>query len=88
MIDLNLIRNETQRVHDALLKKGWDVDFAPVLAKMDRRLELIQKVEGGKAEANKLSKSVPQVKKEGGDVQAIFARVKEISKENADAEAE
>ena len=88
MIDLNLIRNETQRVHDALLKKGWDVDFTPVLAKMDRRLELIQKVEGGKAEANKLSKSVPQVKKEGGDVQAIFARVKEISKENADAEAE
>ena len=49
---------------------------------------MIQKVEGGKAEANKLSKSVPQVKKEGGDVQAIFARVKEISKENADAEAE
>ena len=88
MIDLNLIRNETQRVHDALLKKGWDVDFAPVLAKMDRRLELIQKVEGGKAEANKLSKSVPQVKKEGGDVQAIFVRVKEISKENAEAEAE
>lgn len=88
MIDLNLIRNETKRVHDSLLKKGWDVDFAPVLEKMDKRLELIQKVEGGKAEANKLSKSVPTVKKEGGDVTAIFTRVKEISKENAEAEAE
>ena len=88
MIDLNLIKNDTQRVHDALLKKGWDVDFAPLLEKMDRRLALIAQVEGGKAEANKLSKSVPQVKKESGDVKAIFERVKEISRLNANAEAE
>ncbi len=88
MIDLNLIKNNPQKVHDALLKKGWDVDFTPVIEKMDKRLALIQEVEARKAEANRLSKSVPQVKKEGGDVQAIFAKVKEISKENADSEAE
>ena len=88
MLDLNLIRNETKKVHDALLKKGWDVDFAPLIKKMDRRLELIQQVESGKAEQNRLSKSVPQVKKEGGDIQAIFTRVKEITKENAAAEEE
>lgn len=88
MLDLNLIRNETKKVHDALLKKGWDVDFAPLIKKMDRRLELIQQVESGKAEQNRLSKSVPQVKKDGGDIQAIFTRVKEITKENAAAEEE
>ncbi len=88
MIDLNLIKNNPQKVHDALLKKGWDVDFTPVIEKMDKRLALIQEVEARKAEANRLSKSVPQVKKEGGDVQAIFAQVKEISKENANFEAE
>ena len=88
MLDLNLIRNETKKVHDALLKKGWNVDFAPLIKKMDRRLELIQQVESGKAEQNRLSKSVPQVKKEGGDIQAIFTRVKEITKENAAAEEE
>ena len=88
MLDLNLIRNETQRVHDALLKKGWDVDFAPLIQKMDKRLELIKKVESGKAEQNRLSKSVPQVKKEGGDVVALFNRVKEIGKENESYEEE
>lgn len=88
MLDLNLIRNETQRVHDALLKKGWDVDFAPLIKKMDRRLELIQKVESGKAEQNRLSKSVPQVKKEGGDLKALFDRVKKIGKENEAYEEE
>lgn len=87
MLDLNLIKTNPQKVHDALLKKGWDVDFAPLIAKMDKRLELIQEVEARKAEANCLSKSVPQVKKEGGDIQAIFAKVKEISKSNEEAEA-
>ncbi len=86
MLDLNLIKSNPKKVHDALLKKGWDVDFKPLLEKMDRRLELIQEVEARKAEANKLSKSVPQVKKEGGNVQEIFAKVKAISKENEEAE--
>lgn len=88
MLDLSLIKNNPQKVHDALLKKGWDVDFTPIIEKMDKRLSLIQEVETRKAEANRLSKSVPQVKKEGGDVQAIFAKVKQISKENEDSEAE
>lgn len=88
MLDLNLIKTNPQKVHDALLKKGWDVDFAPLIAKMDKRLELIQEVEKRKAEANRLSKSVPQVKKEGGDIQAIFAQVKAISKGNEESEIE
>lgn len=88
MLDLNLIKTNPQKVHDALLKKGWDVDFAPLIAKMDKRLELIQEVEKRKAETNRLSKSVPQVKKEGGDIQAIFAQVKAISKGNEESEIE
>ncbi len=86
MLDLNLIKNNPKKVHDALLKKGWDVDFAPIIEKMEKRLSLIQEVEARKAEANKLSKSVPQVKKEGGDIQAIFQKVKELSKENEESE--
>ncbi len=88
MLDLNLIKTNPQKVHDALMKKGWDVDFEPLLKKMDKRLELIQEVESRKAEANRLSKSVPQVKKEGGDVQQIFIKVKELAKDNEKAEAE
>ena len=76
MLDLNLIKTKPEYVSAALKKKGWEVDFTSTIEKMDKRLELIQKVEVVKAEINKLSASVPVVKKNGGDVQEIFAKVK------------
>ena len=85
MLDLNLIKNNPEYVSKALAKKGWDVDFSETIQKMNQRVELLQKVEGLKAKRNKLSASVPQVKKAGGDVQAIFAEVKQI---NADMESD
>lgn len=83
MLDLNLIKTKPEYVSAALKKKGWDVDFTSTIEKMDKRLELIQKVEVVKAEINKLSASVPVVKKNGGDVQEIFAKVKELKAQNA-----
>ena len=88
MIDQKLIIENPREIEAKLAKKGCVVDFTPFLALVNRRKELLLLVENAKAERNRLSASVPQVKKEGGDVQAIFARVKEISKESADAEAE
>ena len=85
MLDLNLIKNNPEFVSKALAKKGWDVDFSETIQKMNQRVELLQKVEGLKAKRNQLSASVPQVKKAGGDVQAIFAEVKQI---NADMESD
>ncbi len=86
MLDLNLIKNNPQYVSEALKRKGWDVDFTDLIAKMNLRLELLQKVEKIKAEKNALSASVPQVKKEGGDVTLIFKRVKELSASMAEDE--
>lgn len=86
MLDLNLIKTKPEYVKAALKKKGWDVDFTDVIAKMDERLSLIQKVETVKAEINKLSASVPQVKKEGGNVQEIFLKVKELKNQNVENE--
>ena len=86
MLDLNLIKTKPEYVSAALKKKGWDVDFTDVIAKMDERLSLIQKVETVKAEINKLSASVPQVKKDGGNVQEIFLKVKELKNQNVENE--
>ena len=86
MLDLNLIKTKPEYVKAALKKKGWDVDFTDVIAKMDERLSLIQKVETVKAEINRLSASVPQVKKDGGNVQEIFLKVKELKNQNVENE--
>lgn len=79
MLDLNLIKEKTEYVVEALKKKGWDVDFAELLKQMDDRKAIIAEVEAIKQEKNKLSSTVPQVKKAGGDVNVIFDKVKELN---------
>lgn len=88
MIDIKLILEKPDYVVAALKKKNWDFDPKPIAELSAKRLELLKQVEASKSEQNKLSKSVPQVKKEGGDVQAIFAKVKALAASSKEAEAE
>ena len=88
MIDQKLIIENPQEIAKKLAKKGCNVDFKPFLDLVSKRKELLLKVENAKAERNRLSASVPEVKKNGGDVQAIFAKVKQISAESANDEKE
>ena len=88
MIDINRIRENPEGVKEALKKKLWDADFTELLEWDKRKKELIQFVEGNKAEMNKLSASVPQAKKNGEDVSKIFAKVKDIAAKNAESDNE
>lgn len=88
MIDQKIIIENPTLIAEKLAKKGCHVDFTPFLNMVERRKQLLLKVEAAKAERNKLSASVPQVKKAGGDVNAIFAHVKEIMSEVAKDEEE
>ena len=88
MLDINRIRENPEAVKEALKKKLWDADFTELLTWDKRKKELIQFVEGNKAEMNRLSASVPQAKKNGEDVSKIFAKVKEIAAANAESDKE
>ena len=88
MLDINRIRENPEYVKEALKKKLCDADFTELLEWDRRKKELIQFVEGNKAEMNKLSASVPQAKKNGEDVSKIFAKVKEIAAQNKASEEE
>ena len=81
MIDINLIKENPQKVVDGLKKKGWDFSPEKVLKLDNQRRELVKKSDDLKSEKNKLSASVPVVKKQGGDINAIFEQVKEINKQ-------
>ena len=54
MIDINLIREKPEYVKEALKKKLWDADFTEFLSWDKEKRELMQIVENGKAEMNKL----------------------------------
>ncbi len=88
MIDIKLILEKPDYVVAALKKKNWDFDPKPIIELSEKRLNLLKEVEASKSEQNKLSKSVPQIKKEGGDVQAIFAKVKALAASNKEKEEE
>ena len=79
MLDLQLIKDQTQKVVSLLAKKGFKVNFEGLLQDAQLRKQLLLEVEQVKAEANKLSASVPEAKKAGRDVQAIFSQVKVLN---------
>jgi len=83
MIDINIIRENPEKVKELLKRKLWDTDFTELLNWDKEKRELIQSVEGNKAEMNRLSASVPQLKKEGKDPSEVFKKVKEIAAANA-----
>ncbi|MBO5345160.1 MAG: serine--tRNA ligase, partial [Clostridia bacterium] len=65
MLDINLIIEKTEYVQNALKKKGFDVDFEELKQNYNTRKQLIAKADELKTEKNKLSASVPVVKKQG-----------------------
>ncbi|MBQ9510385.1 MAG: serine--tRNA ligase [Clostridia bacterium] len=83
MLDIKLIKENPQYVIDGLAKKGKDVekDVQRVLELDKTRRDLIGKSEAIKAEQNKTNKLIPVYKKEGKDVNEIFAKMKELSAE-------
>lgn len=86
MIDLKLIEEQPERVKELLKKKMWDFDPAPVLALFSERRELLHDVEANKAEQNRLTASVPELKKSGKDVAPVFQSVKKLAAQNKEKE--
>ena len=82
MLDINYILENKEEVKTLLKNKGYEADIDTLCEQLVQKRAIQRSVELNKAEQNKLSKSVPQVKKEGGDVNAIFAKVKELAAEN------
>ena len=87
MLDINYIKENPQLTIDRLAAKGKDAaeDIAKIIDLDAKRRALITETEAIKAEQNKLTKMIPQYKKEGKDPSEIFAKSKELgtkSKEN------
>ena len=81
MLDIKYIKEQPEEVIARLAKKGKDAreDIEAILALDARRREMIAETEAIKAEQNKTNKLVPQYKKEGKDVAALFAEMKALS---------
>ncbi|MCI5892062.1 MAG: serine--tRNA ligase [Clostridiales bacterium] len=79
MLDIKLIRTETEKVKKALSRRKEEVDIDGLLELDGKRREILFDVEQKKAQQNAVSKEIPKLKKEGKDTTEIFAKMKELS---------
>ncbi len=78
MLDIKLLRNEPQKVIDAIKSRGGELDLTEFAEIDKQRRELLQQVEALKNKQNVVSKQIPQLKKEGKDVAPIFEEMNQI----------
>ena len=80
MLDIKRIRENLEDIKKAMDRRGEkEFDLDAVVALDDKRRELLKEVEVMKNEINVESKKIPQLIKEGKDVDAAKAQLKELS---------
>ncbi len=83
MLDIKLIRENPQKVKDAMKSRNKDMDaLVDEILDIDKKLrEITQKADALKAEQNAASKEIPAIKKQGGDVSEIMKKMNAIKEE-------
>ena len=79
MLDLNLIRENPERVKEALLKRLDQVDFTELLQWDKERRELLVQVEALQNKRNTVSKEIAQLKRQGKDTEQYFSEMKDLA---------
>lgn len=93
MLDIKVLRENPQKVKDAMRSRNKDMDASvdEVLEIDEQRRKIMTSSDALRKQQNDASKKIPQLKKEGGDVSAIFAemgKLKETIKKNDEQIAE
>lgn len=81
MLDIKRLRSNFEEVKEALGRRSGNYDLEGFLELDTKRRELLAQVEVLKNKQNVVSKQVPMMKKEGQDVTAVLAEMKELSEE-------
>ena len=81
MLDIKFIKEnpDAAKARLATRQKDYSAEIDRLMELDTERRALIADTEAKKAEQNKISKSIPQLKKEGKDVAPIFAEMKVLS---------
>ena len=83
MLDMKVIREDPERVKAALKTRNADYDaiIDELLENDKQRRAIIADADAKKMRQNAVSKQIPQIKKQGGDVAAVMAEMKALSEE-------
>ncbi|MEI6100740.1 MAG: serine--tRNA ligase [Eubacteriales bacterium] len=79
MLDIRRIREDRTAVETALAKRSKKYSLQEICSTDEKRRTLLLEVEQLKATRNKVSKDIPTIKKQGGDVQTLMDEMKNVS---------
>lgn len=79
MLDIKRIRNNPEEVENLLKRRNMELSLKNVLELDKARRARLVEVENMKSEQNKVSKQVPDLKKEGKDIAEILKQMKDLS---------
>lgn len=87
MLDIKIVREKTDRVIEALKKRGQDTAILDKFLKIEEgRRTLLKPVEEQREQRNKISEGIGRLKKEGKDASALLENAKKLSDEIAEKE--
>lgn len=79
MLDVKLLRNDFEKVEQALRNRGASLDLIAGFPALDaKRRDLIQETEQLKNRRNTVSQEVAKIKKSGGDADALIVEMREV----------
>ena len=81
MLDIKLVRDNSERVEMALRNRNSSIELGTFLADDAKRRELLQQVEQLKARRNSVSQEISIMKKAGKDAAAIIAEMRKLGDE-------
>lgn len=81
MLDIKILRQDPDKIREALKNRCSDLDITPAIELDKQRRDLLADVEQKKAKQNEISKKVPAMKKAGENTDELFKEMKELSNE-------
>ena len=81
MLDIGLIREETNRVLEGFRKRGATIDLSPLLKLDGERKTLLKMVEDLRCRRNKASEDIGRLKREGNPAEGLLTEMKGVSEE-------
>ena len=81
MLDIKILRQNPDKIREALKNRCSDLDITPAIELDKQRRDLLADVEQKKAKQNEISKKVPAMKKAGENTDEIFKEMKKLSSE-------
>ena len=84
MLDLKWIRENTDKVREALKNRGLSLDLEPLIQLDKERRELLLRYESLRSQQNKASEKIAQLKREKGEVSPLLDEMKIVSQKISD----